>query len=288
MEKAALVSPTFAEIENEINNPENDANNPNKNNWTDSEGESRGDLFIWKIRYIMWQKGYYENAQKANDFCAQVNHELEEAFNNGNLEKDNLIHITRQMKGLTFTEILGYIPKALYNIHHCSTYSNLFISRLGSSGDLKKITTQQFLLGNNTYIKHDTPEFQTNVSNYQNHLAVHINKLISVYQHSSFIVNVLAVIGFIIFVTSTVFNIKKRNYNNINMFIVLCGIVLSAFLLSLEVELFLSWFSLEEYNSFVEFYSVSIYPLIATGKYISISLGVDEAIKMLKKRHKKD
>lgn len=261
LQSVAKISPTFSGIYNEMK----------KSDAFLTDGEMQGDYYIWKIRFTMNDMGYYETATKANEIYAKMNDEVEEAFESGDLKKDNLIHLSSQMRGLTMEGILGFIPKAISNMGHMSTYKNLEYNNLGSHGDVIRLETQQYLLGNNTFKEHTT-EYQEEAKEYQLHLCSHVNVLILIYQKLSKHMDVLAIICFVLYISNMLYNMLKRKiYGQFDLFIILSGIILSAFLVALEVELFMSWFDDEMYSSFVEFYSVSEYPLISVFKYFSIA-----------------
>ncbi len=272
LSKVAEVSPTFASIYQEMQASSAFA----------ADGQIHGDHYIWKIRYVMDQMGYYDSAVKANDAYKQMNSDIEEAFESGALVKDDLIHLSSQMKGLTFKEILSFVPKAIKNMGHVSTYADLQLENLGSHGDITKLTTQQYLLGSNTFKEH-TLDFQMEARDYQLHFANHVNRLIALYQKPAKLVDLLCMLAFVLYFIFMVRDmIVKHDYKGFDMFVVLCGIILSAFVVSWEVELFMDWFDTDSYNSFVEFYSVSMYPLISVFKYLSIALIVEKLVKRKK------
>lgn len=261
LQLVSSVSPTFAPIYEEMK----------KSDAFLTDGELYGDYYIWKIRFIMDELGYYKTASKANETYEKMNDELEEAFSNGDIQKDNLIHLSPQMKGLTVKEIIGFIPTAIKNMVHTSTYGNLELVNLGSHGDVTKLTTQQYLLGNNTFKEHTT-DFQIEAKEYQTHFTLHANFVIGLYQRFGKIFDFLSIVS-IMFYVIILFRdmVLYKKFKECNLFIVLCGIILSAFVVALEVELFMSWFSTEMYKAFLEFYSVSEYPLIEIFKYVSIA-----------------
>lgn len=192
------------------------------------------------------------------------------------------------MKGLTIDEICSFVPKSMINLYDVSVYKRLILSLMPSSGSMKDITTQQVLLGSNAFLGNsDEYSWQAQAGGYQCHLADRINKGIKIYQNAGSVIDILALIGFGIYTICMIYNIIKRNYSLLNMFVVLCGIILSAFVVSLEVELFASWFDKEMFEGFISFYSVTLYPLVSVFKYLSIVLGINAIIEMVRNRRTK-
>ncbi len=287
-EKAAEASPTFAMVWDRIK----ESNNANGGT------TALGDLFIWKIRHTLLEMGYYTDAKETNELYGKINDELEEAFDNGSLKKDDLIHLSGLMKGMSFGEIVNCIPKAIKNMYNVSVYKNLELDVVGSTDKASKqetetfeahknIATQQYLLDCNTFLRHPL-DYQEEEANYAWHYLGHINKIIKAFQKSGKFIDVLAVAGFIAFFIMVITGMIKKDYKRLNPFIVLCGIILSAFVASFEVESFSDYFhsiSPEFYDDFIGFYSVSMYPLIDTFKYLSIIFGIKELICFIKKKN---
>lgn len=281
LEKVAKVSPTFAPIEEEMNK---------RSDLTNPDGELDGDIYTWKIRIAMDSLGYYKDAQLANNTYKQINSEIEEALNNGSLKKNNLIHIVGQMRGLTFSEIMGYIPESIINMYQLSKYSNLELKELGSGGDISDITTQEYLLNNNTILVDNTPDYQMSVKSYNEHLESTLNILIRIYQESAIPLDIIAIICFLVYTAIMIYDITKKHLKKINCFIVLCGIILSALIVSFEVVIYMDSFSglapKEVHDIFINFYCVSMYPLIDVFKYVAITLGIVSVVSIIKSKRK--
>ena len=59
LQKAYDVSPAFSKLKSSMET---------SSAWTNAEGESEGDLIVWKIRDVMKIQNYYETASKAQEF----------------------------------------------------------------------------------------------------------------------------------------------------------------------------------------------------------------------------
>ena len=275
-EKAADVSPSFERVWNGLQYAYGDG------------ATVQGDLFVWRIRTIMATMGYYSDAQMANEFYGQINSELDEAFENGTLAKDNLIHLSKLMKGMSFDEIIKTIPKALKNLYHISTYKNLKLDEIGSTGTYNIVYPTQQALGCNTFIP-GSGFYELDTSSIGWYIVRALRIVLRVSQKFGKITDVFAFVGFAIFFVFVIYDVTKKEYKKMNMFIVMCGIILSALLASFEIEAFTGYFYAmgdNFYDDFIGFYNVSIYPLVDVFKYVSIVLGLQELIKIIKRKKK--
>lgn len=75
-----------------------------ENSWGNG-GEISEDIFIWAFRDAMDRAGYYKTAQTANQFCRQVYNELEQAFAEGRLEKQDAVYLSSMVRGIKKDEI---------------------------------------------------------------------------------------------------------------------------------------------------------------------------------------
>ena len=114
MEKLMTVSPTLASIEDTVLYYY-DA-------WSGERGQLNGDIFTWALRDAVSACGYYDTAVHAKEFYTKVNNEVEEAFKNGSLEKQEAIYFTSQSKGVQINELPKYIKNTISNLFKLATY----------------------------------------------------------------------------------------------------------------------------------------------------------------------
>ena len=146
MEKLYDVSPTLAEIEDEIEKYVFDSfwqtigDNIN-------DGEVYGGYIYWAMRDAVEAAGYYKNAKTANDFYGNVCNEIQMAIDNGYLkvEKNNGINIL----GIELFGNNEQVFKAFFsNIDLMLDYENIYYSTEKSVGDIYNLRRTEKITGN--------------------------------------------------------------------------------------------------------------------------------------------
>ncbi len=138
LESAMDVSPTLASIEPEIETyyAAWSGGNPIK-----------GDIVAWALRDAAEAAGYYQNAVETEAFFAQVNQELEQAFEDGRLQKDNSIHFSNSAEGIQLEQIPDMLSLSIkqmakmslfYDTETGIPYSNGTLSQIGAAETLTR------------------------------------------------------------------------------------------------------------------------------------------------------
>ena len=270
LQKAFSVSPTLSELK-----PSMDVCAA----WTDGDWEVAGDLMVWKIRYVMSVHNYYETASKAEEFCRNVNSELEVAFSNGSLKEDNKIHIASQIRGLSLIDLINFIPSGLKWLSDFSKYDNCGITEslsIGKETEIKEI--QNFLhLPENI----DNEEFVK--------VQKHSNNIVNVYKNLAVLTNGLAVIGYVSFTIFTIYKSRKKDFSGLDIWFISTGVILSSIVLAFELNIFCDFFSPENLSKYRTFYAAGTFPLIEIAKCINIYLlgiSIFELVKNYKEKKK--
>ena len=250
------VSPTFNTLQPEI---------VNNAAWLNEDGEVLGDLIIWKIRYIMTNAGYFENAVKVQEFSREVNQDIEKAFKDGTLKKNNnKIYISSQMRGLTIKEIFDYFPKTIQMMDKVSNYEGCGISiNTTNTGDPNKIQYIQSVLGVITKDKGDLQD----VSHRSEKVS---NLIVDGFKKASFIINILAIIGYLLYTIKMVTELISKKFEKLDIWFSITGIILSALVACLELVLFLDYLPDKLISRYRAFFAAGIFPLIQLFKYVSI------------------
>ena len=250
------VSPTFNTLQPEI---------VNNAAWLNEDGEVLGDLIIWKIRYIMTNYGYFENAVKVQEFSREVNQDIEKAFKDGTLKKNNnKIYISSQMRGLTIKEIFDYFPKTIQMMDKVSNYEGCGISiNTTNTGDPNKIQYIQSVLGVITKDKGDLQD----VSHRSEKVS---NLIVDGFKKASFIINILAIIGYLLYTIKMVTELISKKFEKLDIWFSITGIILSALVACLELVLFLDYLPDKLISRYRAFFAAGIFPLIQLFKYVSI------------------
>ncbi|MCR5343162.1 MAG: hypothetical protein K6E70_07360 [Butyrivibrio sp.] len=92
------------------------------------QGWPRGDMCTWAIRTALKRNGYYDDEQKAQDFCKAVADELEAAFAEGRLTKRKQIYLTGYIRGFTVKELTDSALLSVETIGLFSAYKNARVS----------------------------------------------------------------------------------------------------------------------------------------------------------------
>ena len=242
--------------------------------WTNEEGEVGGDLIIWKLRAVMKHMGYYENALKADHFSEKVHNELQQAFAEGRIKKDNKIHLTSQMKGLETEDITNAFKEQVDWYWALTTYTNTGVEFI-EQDDVNDMKDYLYENVNNPVFNKDRK------------IVDYSNTIVSIYKTISPIITIIGVLCFIVYLVINLKQLLNRKVSNIDMLIIMIGILLSFILVLTEVVLFTSFFGQVTIEKYRTYYCASAFPLIQIFKYLSI-VGCIQLIINAKKEKKYD
>lgn len=257
MEKIYEAVPSLNEIRDEI-----DASMDHWS-WYDQDvavREVEDGWFFWSIREAVANSGYYRDAQTANNFYKQVNKELEEAFETGQLERRKTM--PSALMSPWRDEYWEELPKAfLVTLHYVAGYEKLETSVLESIEDGRN-GMRLFERMTNNLALYPGEEIKWN-----DQLRIEIlNVIQSFYQLVGVLIFLLAGFGYAI-ITLLLFQKKWRNqYNLLDFWLVLTGLLFSAFVLIGGV----AYTEISAYVAISYWYLAGAYPLIASFNVISI------------------
>ena len=272
LQKAVNASPTLGSVKEPLYS--------SHNAWRGKD-EVPGDLIVWAIRDGIHSAGYYENAVTTNDFYKQVNIELEEAFKNHILIEDDSIHFTSQSKGIVLSDLPGLLMKSLYTFYDIGKYEITGLKNEPFAlGDLDDIRKCEVLFGNLAYYSPwDVPFAAIDTSLLTEPDPVRAssqfyinsgNMITSIYTKLAVPINVIAALCYaILCVYMLLYFWQKKQNDYIDLWLIITGFGLSAFVLVCGVVFFTSWFPPEQ-QPFIYYYSAGAYLLIQTAKYLSI------------------
>lgn len=272
LQAAIDASPTLASIKETLYT--------NHNAWGNG-GEIRGDLIAWSIRNGVQDAGYYKDAVTTNDFYKQVNIELENAFRNQTITKDNSIHFTSQAKGIILSDIPGLLVKAVNTFYDIGKYDLTGLkSEPFALGDITDIRKCEVLFGNLAY--YSPPDETSTFIDTQlltgkdpvkasSRLPIRIGNFIAaIYTKLALPVNIIAALSYILVCVYLLLRSRqKKSTGYTDLWLTITGFGLSSFVLICGVVFFTSWFPPEQ-EPFVFYYSAGAYLLIQAAKYLSI------------------
>jgi len=108
IDKAFSVSPTLQSV------PELHRTLVDQNSWANGQSlydyPLRGDFLTWSLPDAMSQAGLWKSHAQVDSFFASVNRELDKAFSDGTLKRDDRIQLSSSAGGFTWKEIIGLRP----------------------------------------------------------------------------------------------------------------------------------------------------------------------------------
>lgn len=235
--------------------------------WFDSHDLNKtplpGDITAWSLRDALNDSGLYGNEKEADSLFKDVNDELDEAFENGDLNKSDKIFITHSANGKTFDEVKGikiYCLDALDFIlfNHNVEYQKYMP---GTSKDVSNKLTVS--VGKTVNENLSTPKELPFVEK------TLLDVDLIIYEYVSYVVVLLSAISFIgICIYQFKHRFKERHFNALAGYqLMLLGtIILTVF----AVSWFCSWMDL---NNHIIFYTISAYGMFAFFEVIAIAGG---------------
>lgn len=206
--------------------------------WCDGNIEKRpihGDFLTWILRSSLEDTGIWKSEQQVNDLFGQVNNELDEAFANGTLEKDNRIQLLSSAGGRTFNEILDLKRIIIQSYKGSVLLEGYSEGCIGTADNVDMETTE-------SYEKKTREKFNTIDNAMQEENNKMINIIFSIYKYiNPILFVVMIVVIFLTLIKLLCFNLIKRSFSKDEVFEFL--IVFILFGISILYTFAISWFS---------------------------------------------
>ena len=267
--------------------------------WSTRDGEIPGDHFSWVLRDAVQDSGFAPDAVSAQTFYGNVLAELQTALAQGTLtEKQNrALYFSSQSRGVLPEEIPDILADTLQNIWKIAGYTDCTLnSSAKSSGRLSDIrrmeaftsclavypTLSQFQAADYDSIDDETLYDFNEV--YSSGMVSLLNKSKHLYQLLGRPVFVLALLAFCLLTVRVIRGLFRRDTTDLELWLLTCGILLSAVLLRFGCGLFTAWFS-EDMQKFINsFYSCGVYILLQMFKYLAVFAATASLKPILKKQ----
>lgn len=252
--------------------------------WTDYNCEQPiyGDFLTWVMRSALVNTNLWENEKQVNDMFKQVNKELDEAFKNGKLKKEDRIQLLSSAGGKT--------PKEIWNLRGIifASYRNTIFLTDYQTGI--KDSEQDYMWTVEHYAKVTRETYIVGNTRNKKELKVY-SKIIEVIFWIYRIVNPVLffalTINFIIGLVKFILSIKNKvmKLDIIKYLIILCF-----FMISFAYTFGISWFTefLHRYginNSWQNYYCVALPILLIFPYLLSVDM-ICDYIKELKNKKK--
>ena len=275
--RAEAASPTLQQIQPLLDSYTED--------WATRDGEIPGDHFSWVLRDAVQDSGIAPNAVNAQTFYGNVVSELRAAVASGELTEktDGALYFSSQSRGILPSEIPRILSDTLQNIWKIAGYTDCALSSSAKStgrlSDIRRMeaftsclavypTLSQFQAADYDSIADETLYDFNEV--YSSGMVSLLNKINALYQVFGKPVFLLALLALLVLTVRVIHGLFHGGRTDLELWILSCGILLSAVLLRFGCGLFTGWFT-EDMQKFINsFYSCGVYILLQLFKYLAI------------------
>lgn len=259
-------------------------------NWSTSNGEIPGDHFSWVLRDAVQDSGYSPDAVSAQTFYGNVLSELRAAVDRGELtEKQNgALYFSSQSRGILPAEIPGIMSDTLQNIGKIAGYTDCALSSSAKStgrlSDIRRMeafasclavypTLSQFQAADYDSIDDETLYDFNEI--YSSGMVSLLNKSNAVYQLLGQPLFLLALLCLCVLTARVIHGLFHEDTKDLELWILTCGVLLSAVLLRFGCGLFTAWFTDDMQKFINSFYSCGVYILLQMFKYLAVFTAAD-------------
>ena len=275
--RAEAASPTLQQIQPLLDSYTED--------WATRDGEIPGDHFSWVLRDAVQDSGIAPNAVSAQTFYGNVLSELRAAVASGELTEktDGALYFSSQSRGVLPEEIPGILSDTLQNIWKIAGYTDCALSSSAKSAgrlsDIRRMesfascltvypTLSQFQAADYDSIEDETLYDFNEI--YSSGMVSLLNKSNAIYQLLGQPMFLLALLALCVLTARVIHGLFHGDTKDLELWILTCGILLSAVLLRFGCGLFTAWFS-EDMQKFINsFYSCGVYILLQMFKYLAV------------------
>lgn len=244
MKKAVEVSPALQEIQPQIEEMF-------QSGWA-SGGEIVGDIVVWAFRDAMEAAGYYQgNAPETDAFYKRATVELDQAYEDGRLHKDGLLHLSALSKGISWKDVPTLVKriKSSFLAAVNARYAEVQLKK--ASGNRDQIRYFEAMTGANALY----PDGKTVDSEYYQTLRVAgiSQKIIHIYQAVGWALFLLSAIVFGFFAYRMIGEIRKKQYEIWNLWLIVSGILLTVLIFWFIVNWFTTFLGsdLRQYDHYL-------------------------------------
>ena len=246
------------------------------------------DLVIWALRDAGEMSGHYTDAQETQEYYNQIVEELEAAFKEGSLQRKKAIYISESSGVYYLNDFVRAFKTTVSTMKYHLEYYACECGETAVSGATSDADIREFesILG--TTIVRTDEELQSGgttegviTENRIMKKLTYINKAfsdfnLSVYKSLTWIILTLALIGYLL---SFVRYVRKKEWEELDIYIICIGVFLTAFLNRYMVTLFMKSMetSVDYFDAYM--YTMPVYLFIDVfkiiGLYIVVKYGYD-------------
>lgn len=257
MEKIYEVSPTLNSIRGELD--------PTLDRWSwyakDAEVRQVEDgFFLWALREAVTKSGYYENAQKANEFYKNVAEELETGFDNGQLRRRSTM--PSALMSPWRDAYWQTLPVAFIDTMRYVVSFEAIETSMTDSIDDGKNGIQLF-----EEITNSPARYQGERIPLRDQIRIaFLNGITKVYQLIGGFMFVLSILSYVVISILTLLKTWRKNYNLLDCWLILSALLFSAFVLALG----LAYTDISAYVAISYWYLAGAYPLVIAFNVLAI------------------
>lgn len=192
------------------------------------DGEIVNGWFPWALKGTLSEYGYYKNAKNTNDFFNTLHFEIENALENGKLEKEDVKPDIGNNINKVFYQVLQ-IFKTLYkydDIYFDEVTSNYEVDFDSTYKDFAKFTNNKFIVYENN--ENISGKYFENIDNYEEDIKTRvevINNLMKIYKIINIIIFTTGIILYSIYSIITLIQLFKKKFHNLEMWVIISGIL---------------------------------------------------------------
>ena len=268
--------------------------------WSTDNGEIPGDHFSWVLRDAVQDSGYSPDAVSAQTFYSNVLSELQAVVERRDLteKQDGALYFSSQSRGILPAEIPGILSDTLQNVWEIAGYTDCALSSSAKStgrlSDIRRMeaftscltvypTLSQFQASDYDSIVDETLYDFNEI--YSSGMVSLLNKSNAVYRLLGKPVFLLALLALCVLTVRVIRGLFHGDRTDLELWILTCGVLLSAILLRFGCGLFTGWFT-EDMQKFINsFYSCGVYILLQMFKYLAIGTTIVN-LKMIFTKHR--
>lgn len=261
LEKVVVVSPTLQSYPEFVNDMFH-------SDWYDHDIYAhpiQGDFLTWVLRYSADKCGVWKNEKQMSDLFSKINSEIETAFKEGKLEKDNKIQILSSAGGKSIFEILNNNKLIIESYKGAIFLKDYRVGgQMGNTNNEEVAQSASEITGLNYLTDYNLKNVHLmNVANQM------VNIIFNFYRCINVVLCCILFFSIVLFILRTLINyhalkrfFTKHIYEIIVMFVI-CIFLGFSFAYSFSIVWFADFLFVNELNNYIlNFYTVALPPLL--------------------------
>ena len=232
VERAMACSPTLESIRESIDKIYNSG-------WAIG-GEISGDIIVWAMRDAVADAGYFTDGKTSEEFFQKVYDELRQAYKDGAYTRRKGIYFSSICNPFVFSEdFMPTMERALKNWKRQLFIEGTEIDIFIGTGTTQQIRYIEAVTGSPA-VYPDSEEIQNDpVGIASQRAVVYGQRLLKLYHLLTYLLVPISIIGYIWLTISMIGNLRKKQYSDWYLWLIITGLIGCGAILNIEV----SWFT---------------------------------------------